>query len=73
MSVREKCSCGAEFESDQNNCVRLWREWRASHSCLAAVEEYKDAGGSFSASLETVTDPRRPELHIGFRPSEDDD
>lgn len=72
MSVRERCGCGAEFESDQPNCVRLWREWRLDHSCVPTAEEYKDAGGSF-AVLETVTDNRRPELHIGFRPSEDDD
>lgn len=29
--IREVCSCGAEFETDEQNSVRLVKDWRANH------------------------------------------
>ena len=29
--IRERCSCGAEFETDETNSVRLLKEWRRDH------------------------------------------
>lgn len=72
MSVRERCSCGSEFESDEHNAVRLWREWRKEHVCQPSEPEYRDAGTTLS-SVETVADGRYPELRMGFRGDEDFD
>lgn len=71
MSVRERCSCGSEFESDERDAVKLWREWRRQHVCAAPAEEYRDAGGAMS-NVETLSDPRYPELRIGFRGDEEE-
>lgn len=68
--VRERCSCGAEFESDDSQAVRLLRQWRKEHVCVTPAEEYKDAGTSMS-STETVGEASYPELRIGFRGDED--
>lgn len=34
MGVRERCSCGAKFETDEPNPMKLVREWRKEHTCL---------------------------------------
>jgi hypothetical protein len=64
--VRERCACGAEFESDQSNAMKLIKEWRQEHLCV-----YLPGGhpaGNATAQVELSLDYREPELHIGFRP-----
>lgn len=65
--IRERCSCGAEFETDEKTAVRLIREWRDAHR-----HEPETPNENHDATIETTlglsTDPRVPELHIGFRP-----
>lgn len=68
--VRERCSCGAEFESDSKQAMRLVREWRATHTCQPTLT---DLGTRTTQTDTTPADNRTPELHIGFRPVEDDD
>jgi len=68
--IREVCSCGAEFETDQSNAVRLLREWRDVHR--HELQESTAQGSMLDARLDLSADPRLPELHIGFRPSEDE-
>lgn len=29
--IRERCSCGAEFETDEDNAVALLKVWRREH------------------------------------------
>ena len=68
--IRERCSCGAEFESDEVGSVRLLREWRRKH--LHQLE----SGGlvvTDSARSEVAPDFMIPELHIGFRADPDDE
>jgi len=63
--VRERCVCGAEFESNLKESVRLLKEWRRVHKCvIAPAGERSDA----LSSVDIVADSRMPELHIGFRP-----
>lgn len=38
MSVRERCSCSAEFESDEPEAVKLLKEWRSKHRCIVTPE-----------------------------------
>lgn len=68
--VREVCSCGAEFESDESNAVRLLREWRRKHRCV-------NVPGSTivvdSARVSEAPDFVVPELHIGFRADPDEE
>lgn len=62
--IRERCSCGAEFETDEEHAIKLLRAWRKQHR-----HEPQTPGRDTdtSASIELATDPRTPELHIGFR------
>jgi len=68
--VRERCSCGAEFESDDDSAVKLLREWRKAHKCV--VTPTGDRPGLSVTSEMTPADNREAELHIGFRPSYDE-
>ena len=70
MPVRERCSCGAEFESDEPSAMRQVREWRRDHKHEFAEPDM--ISSSIDAQVETALDNRTPELHIGFRPSEYD-
>lgn len=64
--IRERCSCGAEFETDENNAINLLKTWRKTHRHEIMTPHDSDT----TATIETVTDPRIPELHIGFRPDQ---
>ena len=62
--IRERCSCGAEFETDEAHAVKLLREWRREHPHEHRTDP-RDTDGT--AATELASDPRSPELHIGFR------
>ena len=71
MSLSEVCSCGASFTAERSDELKLLNAWRISHRCgtpkqgeLAIVD---------TSNNQIADDFRIPELHIGFRPSEDDD
>jgi hypothetical protein len=71
MSIAETCSCGASFSAERNDELKLLNSWRTAHKCnfpksgdLAIVD---------SSITQISEEVRIPELHIGFRPSEDDD
>jgi hypothetical protein len=61
---RERCGCGAEFETDDDKGLRLLREWRRKHKCI----QQQTGNADLQTTSETVNDGRQPELHIGFRP-----
>jgi hypothetical protein len=68
--VRERCSCGAEFESDDDSAIKLVREWRKKHKC---VQQATGERPSLNIATDMVAaDNRESELHIGFRPSWDE-
>ena len=62
---RERCSCGAEFETDHPGGMRLIREWRREHTCTEPVIDPSFV--SAEAKSEIAPDNITPELHIGFR------
>jgi len=62
---RERCSCGAEFETDSVQGMRLIREWRREHRCVDEVSDPSFV--SAEAKSEIAPDNVTPELHIGFR------
>jgi hypothetical protein len=65
--IRERCSCGAEFETDEKTAVRLVRDWRETHRHdVEPATEERDA--TIESSLGFSPDPRLPELHVGFKP-----
>lgn len=43
MSIRETCSCGAEFETDLPNQVELVKNWRRTHKHQGDKPERKDS------------------------------
>ncbi len=71
MSLSETCSCGASFAAERNDELKLLNAWRTSHKCVT-----HDSGTLAivdTSNTQLADDFRIPELHIGFRPSEDDD
>lgn len=62
--IRERCSCGAEFESDEESAALLVRAWRRKHRHEFAPGEVVVTD---SARSEVAPDNVLPELHIGFR------
>jgi len=71
VSISETCSCGAAFSAERNDELKLLNSWRTTHKCIS-----HDSGSLAivdTASTQIADDFRIPELHIGFRPSEDDD
>ena len=71
MSISETCSCGASFSAERNDELKLLNSWRTSHKCQ--VPKQGDLAIVDSSHSSIAEDFRIPELHIGFRPSEDDD
>lgn len=71
MSLTEVCSCGASFSAERNDELKLLNAWRTSHKC--GVPKQGDLAIVDSSFSSIAEDFRVPELHIGFRPSEDDD
>lgn len=43
MSIRETCSCGAEFETDLPEQVELVKNWRRTHKHQADKPDRKDS------------------------------
>jgi hypothetical protein len=63
--IRERCSCGAEFESDEQDAPELWVAWRDVHACPPPTFDDRPIGGT--AQVEQAPDYTVPELHLGFR------
>lgn len=63
--IRERCSCGAEFETDEQQALRLVKDWRINHKHNIASEQHDS---SIESTLGIAADVKEPELHIGFRP-----
>ena len=70
MSVSETCSCGASFSAERNDELKLINAWRTTHKC--SYPRGGDLAIVDAAQSSIAEDFRIPELHIGFRPSEDD-
>ena len=71
MSLSETCSCGASFTAERNDELKLLNAWRTSHRC--ATPKQGELAIVDTSNNQIAEDFRIPELHIGFRPSEDDD
>jgi len=69
--IRERCSCGAELETDEAHPIRILNVWRAKHKCKIQVEQ-RDSSILTATDLQPV-DERTPEFHIGFRPEEEEE
>lgn len=69
--ISERCGCGAKFLAEHSQEVKLWREWRDSHTCAELAEPFRET--SASAQVESSGQLHEPELQIGFRPNYFDD
>lgn len=61
--IRERCSCGAKFESDSREAIKLWREWRRKHTCPDLTDITDNSDRTSAANTQTET------LPIGFAPT----
>jgi hypothetical protein len=65
--VRERCSCGAEFETDEKSALQLLKSWRAIHRHeLSESATFVNVGSQVEQAIQAIE--REPELQIGFRP-----
>jgi hypothetical protein len=71
MSLSEVCSCGASFTAERDDELKLLNSWRTTHKC--GIPKGGDLAMVDTANTSIMDDPRTPELHIGFRPSEADE
>jgi hypothetical protein len=71
VSLSEVCSCGASFTAERDDELKLLNSWRTNHKC--GLPKAGDLAIVDTANTSIMDDPRMPELHIGFRPSEGDD
>lgn len=62
MSIRETCSCGAEFETDLPNQVELVKNWRRTHKHQGDKPERKDS--SILSSTDNAVIGFQPELPV---------
>ena len=68
--VRERCSCGAEFETDEKAALQLLKSWRATH--IHSVSEnatFVNVSSQVEQASQAIV--KEPELQIGFRPEEE--
>ena len=63
--IRERCACGAEIETDEDNALEIWAAWREVHDCPAPTLDDRPIGGTSQA--EQAPDYTIPDMHIGFR------
>lgn len=40
--IVERCSCGAKFRTDEDDAIKLVREWRRKHNCTEPAQEHRD-------------------------------
>ena len=65
--VRERCSCGAEFETDEKSALQLLKSWRATHRHeITESATFVNVGSQVEQVTQAIE--REPELQIGFRP-----
>jgi hypothetical protein len=68
--IRERCSCGAEFETDEKSALQLLKSWRATHR-HETTEPANFVNSSSQVEQASQAIIREPELQIGFRPEGD--
>jgi hypothetical protein len=71
MPISETCSCGAAFSAERNDELKLLNQWREQHKCQ--FPKTGDLAIMDTSRNELAPDYTIPEMHIGFRPSEEDD
>jgi hypothetical protein len=57
--IRERCSCGAKFETDEANAIGLVRDWRKKHPCQTLETDDTPTSG--------IADTQ---IAMGFQPGE---
>jgi len=68
--IRERCSCGAEFETDEKSALQLLKSWRATHRHeITEPVNFVNSSSQVEQATQAIT--KEPELQIGFRPEGD--
>jgi hypothetical protein len=66
--IRETCSCGAEFETDDREAIELVKVWRKSHkhtsksSTLTERDSSTLSNTEVSLGFQAIYDPLKEEL-----------
>ena len=61
--IRERCSCGAEFETDENQPLRLLNTWRKQHRHEPPAPQQDS---DLTSNIETTNQDTTPRTTIGF-------
>jgi hypothetical protein len=68
--IRERCSCGAEFETDEKSALQLLKSWRATHRHeISDSPTFVNTNSQVEQAIQAIG--KEPELQIGFRPEGD--
>jgi hypothetical protein len=68
--IRERCSCGAEFETDEKSALQLLKSWRATHRHeISDSATFVNTNSQVEQATQVIM--KEPELQIGFRPEGD--
>jgi len=66
--IRETCSCGAEFETDDREAIELIKSWRRTHKHSNRAEKPVERDSSLlsntevSLGFQAIYDPLKEEL-----------
>lgn len=60
--IYERCSCGAKFETNEPEFLKLWREWRRKHICTETIEP---GSSTANTTIETLPIGFAPQMHPG--------
>jgi len=66
--IRETCSCGAEFETDDREAIELIKSWRRTHKHTSKAEKPVERDSSLlsntevSLGFQAIYDPLKEEL-----------
>jgi len=66
--IRETCSCGAEFETDDREAIELIKLWRKGHKHTSRAEKAVERDSSLlsntevSLGFQAIYDPLKEEL-----------
>lgn len=62
--IREVCSCGAEFETDDRDAIELIKNWRRTHKHSDKASKPDSRESSSLSNTDTATIGFQPELPV---------
>lgn len=71
--IREVCSCGAEFETDDRDAIQLVKSWRRTHKHSEKPSNAPTSDGTLLSDTQVALgftalyEPPEPDLDDGYK------